>query len=254
MQRKSKNKFEIHGDTISIYNEGWERVAFATIRDDYKNELMSVTWSNNNGYLYSYALKTYLHIYIMKKWYGTQTYENMKNSGFVVDHMDNNGYNCCIDNLAFLISDENKAKGMTVDKMSSNKTHIALTLYNDFFTQLKQITISFNYPAKAIISTLEKPAIVELVYLLYNTEYEIVINDARQILYDYKRDYSFAPEKLHNIDYHIEGCYGQPCSIEKYDEYIYGEHGGVIFFMERIAPIKDWTLENKQEYLRLRNL
>lgn len=253
MQRKSKNTFEIHRDTVSIYNKDWDCVACASIRDDYKEELMSVTWSNKNGYLYSSTLKTYLHIYIMKKWYGVQKYEDMKKDGFVVDHMDNNGFNCCIDNLAFLISDENKAKGMTVDKMSADKTHIALTLSNDFDTQLKQITIFFNYPAKAVISTLKEPAIIELVYLLYDTDYEIVLNDARQILYDYRKDYSFVPEKLHHIDYHIEGCYGKLWSTSKYDEYLSGEHGGPIFFMMKIAPLKNWKLENKQEFFHLRN-
>ena len=54
----------------------------------------------------------------MRKWYGDDEYEKMKSDGYVVDHMDNDGYNCCIDNLCSLIDDENKAKGMTVDKMS----------------------------------------------------------------------------------------------------------------------------------------
>lgn len=140
---------------------------------------------------------------------------------------------------------------MTLDKMSANKTYIALSLTNDFDNDLKQITISFNYPAKAVISTLKKPTIIELAYLLYDTAYEIVINDARQIFYDYLNDFSFVPEKLHNIDYCIEGCYGNLWSIDKYNAYLDGEYGA-IFFMNKIAPLKNWTLDNPQKFLKIR--
>lgn len=80
----------------------------------------------------------------------------MKDEGDVINHMDNDGHNCCIDNLCFLIADENKAKGMTLDKMSADKSHIALSMFKDFETQLFQMTIVFNYPAKLILSNLEK--------------------------------------------------------------------------------------------------
>lgn len=43
MPRKSKNKFNIHGDTISIMREGWEQMAFATYREDYYEELSTHT-------------------------------------------------------------------------------------------------------------------------------------------------------------------------------------------------------------------
>lgn len=88
--------------------------------------------------------------------YGDDTFETMKDEGDVINHMDNDGHNCCIDNLCFLIADENKAKGMTLDKMSADKSHIALSMFKDFETQLFQMTIVFNYPAKLILSNLEK--------------------------------------------------------------------------------------------------
>lgn len=47
----------------------------------------------------------------------------------------------------------------------------------------------------------------------------MVINDARAIMYDYRRNYTFAPEVLHAIDYNIEGSYGIPISLECFDEY-----------------------------------
>lgn len=248
----SKNTFEINGDRVTIRHLDWDFLAFATIRDDYAEELQSVTWSKNGEYLYSSKLKIYLHVYIMRKWYGDEEYQKMKESGCIVDHMDNNGHNCCIDNLCFLLEDENKAKGMTVDKMSSDKSHIALSMFKDFKTQLLQTTIFFNYPATLKLSNLKRPAVIELAFLLYKNEYEMMINDARTILYDYRRDYSFAPEMLHCIDYQIEGSYGKTIPVEIFDEYQKGGHGhGVVCFVKK-APIRDWKETDKREVFILR--
>lgn len=126
MPRQSKNTFTISGDMITISHPDWDFIATATIQDDYAEKFQSVTWSKKGEYLYNEKLGGYLHIYIMKKWYGEETYEQMSADGYVVDHMDNNGRNCCIDNLFFLLENENKAKGFTVDQYSEEKTHIAL--------------------------------------------------------------------------------------------------------------------------------
>lgn len=252
--RQSKNTFEIDGDRVVIKHPDWDFIALASIKDEYVEELQSVTWSKKGRYLYSQKLGIYLHIYIIRKWYGDEEYQKMKDSGCVVDHMDNDGHNCCIDNLCFLLEDENKAKGMTVDKMSSDKSHIALSMFKDFKTQLLQMTIFFNYPAALKMSNLEHPAVIELVFLLYNMEYEMMINDARAILYDYRRDYSFAPETLHCIDYHIEGHYGKTAPVEAFDAYRQGNHGHIVAGFVKKAPIKNWTETDKREQFILYEL
>lgn len=252
MPCKSKNSFDISGDTIYIHHPEWDFVALASIREDYSEEFQSVTWTKKGEYLYSSKLKEYLHIYIMKKWYGETTYEQMKEEGYIVDHMDNNGFNCCIDNLFFLLENENIAKGHTVDKYSKEKTHIALTLCRDFGTGLFQITIAFNYPAIAKISEITDFAVIDLAYLLYDRDYPEVINDARTILLNYKRDYTFEPEKLHFSDYHIEGAFSLPVSKEAYDRYINGGHGCSVAFINRIAPMLGWQVEEQRQFFHLR--
>lgn len=251
MPRTSKNTFNISGDIVTISNPNWNFVATASIRDDYAKELQSVTWSKNGPYLHSAKLGTYLHVYIMKKWYGEDVYAQMKADNYIVDHMDNNGCNCCINNLCFLSHNENIAKGHTVDIYSKEKTHIALTFYKDFDTGYIQIAIMFNYPAIAKISTLDSPAVISLAYLLYDRDYPEVINDARTILYDYRRDYSFEPEKLHFDDYHIEGAYGLPISKDTYDRYIAAGHGHTVFFFNKLPPF-NWNVNKKRAFLHLR--
>ena len=167
--------------------------------------------------------------------------------------MDNDISNCRIENLCFLTCDENKAKGFTVDKLSKEKTHIALTLYKDFSTSLFQIAIAFNYPAKGKIMELNnEKQLIDLVYLLYDSEYEIVLNDARKILYDYKRDYTFELEKLCCADYHIEGCYGEQPSLEAYDKYIEGNQNSMIVYIVKEPIRENWTLEIKEKSIIFR--
>lgn len=66
MPRLSKNIFKIDGDTITISHPDGDFTATASLREDYKEEIQSVTWSKNGSYIYSQKLGVYLHIYIMK--------------------------------------------------------------------------------------------------------------------------------------------------------------------------------------------
>ena len=252
MPRKSEVKYDPQGDILHISHPDWDFIAMASLKPDYIDEIQSVTWSKNGDYLYSSKLECYLHVYVMRKWYGEEFYEIMKANDYVVDHMDNNGYNCCIENLCFLASDENKAKGMTVDKLSKEKSHIALSLFKDFSTKLIQMTVFFNYPAVAKISNLDSPAVIDLAYLLYDCEYEMVINDARMILYDYRREYVFEPEKLHDADFHIEGSFGIPIPIEMYNKYIEGGHCHTVAYICKASYIKDWKVEDQKQFFYLR--
>ena len=50
----SKNGFRIDGDIISITRSEWDFIAQATVREDYLEEIQSVTWGlNKNRYLYN---------------------------------------------------------------------------------------------------------------------------------------------------------------------------------------------------------
>lgn len=247
-KRMSKNTFEIDGDTISITRQEWGFKAYATIREDYLDEIQSVTWGlSNDRYPYNSKLGT-LHSYIMKKWYGEEFCQEMKEKDYVIDHMDNDSHNCCISNLSFLSNAYNKAKGLTFDQENKAKEFIALTMFKDFITGLYQITIMFNYPATLVVDGFDIPSVIELAYLLYEGDYRKVIADAEDILRDYKEDYTFNPEKTRAIDYHIEGCVGKTLSPEVHEEYLSGQHGHTVCYFTRRAAIQDWTKDTKETY------
>lgn len=229
----SKNSFSIEGNTIFISHPDWKFIATATVRDDYVEEIQGVTWGLLNKRYPNNAKLGTLHSYVMKKWYGEDFCNEMKRNDFVIDHMDNNSHNCCIENLCFLSNDFNKAKGLTFDKESKDKRFIALTMFKDFETDLFQITIFFNYPATLKLDGLNEPAVVDLAYFLYEGDYRSVILEAQEILVEYKNDYTFRPEKLRAIDYHIEGRIGEAPSPEAHEYYLSGKHGhGLVFLIE----------------------
>ena len=140
----SKNKFKLCDDTLEISRDKWCKIAFTSYREDYCKEITKYTWGEKNGYLHSGKLG-YLHRYIMGKWYGQDVLDEMTKAGFVVDHMDNNGFECRIENLYFLAKNENTAKGLTLDiQIEEMRPRIALSIYRDFSTGLFQITMFFN--------------------------------------------------------------------------------------------------------------
>lgn len=145
MPRKSKNKFDIYNNTISIMREAWERMAFATYREDYYEELSTHTWSLSNGYPYNTTLGGGLHRYMMAKWYGYDILRDMTEKGYVVDHMNNDHMDCRICNLEFLKHNRNVAKGQYMDKESEQMRYrLAVSLFKDFSTGCYQITIGCN--------------------------------------------------------------------------------------------------------------
>ena len=117
-----------------------------------------------------------------------------------------------------------------------------------FMTELFQITIMFNYPATLQIEDFKNSAVIELAYLLYEGDYRKVIADAQDILLDYKENYSFKPEKLRCIDYHIEGCIGKRVDPEVYENYLHGGYNNTVFFFPKKAALKNWTKDTQEKY------
>lgn len=200
----SKNRFDVNGEVIYISRDGWEKLATTTYREDYYEELTSVTWTENEGYLVNKKLGS-LHRYIMKQWYGEDVVKSMTEKNWVVDHMNNNGFDCRISNLEFLASRHNVAKGQTLDVEADQlRLRIALTLCKDFSTGLYQIHIGCNDNILWVDQTSGIEKNLAKLKLLYNSDYRIVINDAEQILLDYVLEGKVELNKLKWVDYKTE--------------------------------------------------
>lgn len=200
----SLNRFSRHDDEVEIFRDEWDRVAFTTYREDYYEELTSATWTESKGYLVNGKLGA-LHRYIMGKWYGEELLAEMTNRGWVVDHMNNDGFDCRISNLEFLSTHHNVAKGQTVDvEAQAMKMHLALSMFKDFSTDLYQIHVFCNDPIFLHNPTTGNKRPLARLLLLYDCDYRIVINDARDILLNYDLYKRFELKSLHCVDMKAE--------------------------------------------------
>ncbi|GIN62506.1 hypothetical protein J27TS8_24990 [Robertmurraya siralis] len=183
------------GDTIYINKPKANKLAYTEYNEELFKLLKSYTWSINGDYLRSGKLNKYLHRYVMEFYYGEESIKEADERGFVVDHIDNNGFNCRISNLCFIPNDLNKAKGLTFDKRRREMVDdLTLTFYKDFKTGQFQITISFN---KEFVYVHEGKVIqVDRAYYLYENDFELVLNDASKILQQVQKNGEFDETKL----------------------------------------------------------
>lgn len=206
----SRNTFEKHEDTIFINREGWDRLGFATYREDYYDELTNATWTkknspnSTNSYLFNTQLGL-LHRFMMTKWYGEEMMREMDKRGWIVDHLNNDGMDCRISNLEFLAQNHNTAKGQTYDVESHKMIpHLAVNIFKDFSTGNYQITIGFNDSVYQIDPGTGKKKFINAIYLLYKADYRIVILDAERILLKYNTEHPFTLAGLSFVDCKVE--------------------------------------------------
>lgn len=167
----SLNTFSRREDEVEIYREEWKKVALTTYREDYYDELTSVTWTDSKGYLTNGKLGA-LHRYIMEKWYGEEMLSEMTSQGWVVDHMNNDGFDCRISNLEFLPTRHNIAKGQTVDvEAEALRRHIALSMFKDFSTGFYQIHICCNDPISLWNAATREAQPLARIMFLYDCDY-----------------------------------------------------------------------------------
>lgn len=176
-------KFEIVGNEIIILRDDWRAVT--TYCAEHYNKIAEREWrKDNNGYIVNSSFG-YLHRHIMRLWYGEEVLNDMTQKGYVVDHMNNDHTDCRISNLEFLKKAYNTAKGQSFDVDAKElKWRIAVNLFKDFSTGCYQITIGCN-DTIVFKDADGEVKYVNVIRLLYDCDYSIVINDAENILREY---------------------------------------------------------------------
>ena len=176
-------KFDIQGNDLILSRNDWRAVT--TYCAKYYDKIAGREWrKDTNGYIVNSGLG-YLHRHVMCLWYGEEVLNDMTQKGYVVDHMNNDHTDCRISNLEFLKKSYNTAKGQSFDVDAKElKWRIAVNLFKDFSTGCYQITIGCN--DNIIFKDIDGSfKYVNVVRLLYDCDYSIVINDAENILREY---------------------------------------------------------------------
>lgn len=205
MPRLSLNTFELNDrNEIFISRDSWKRRAITSYREDYYNELCSLTWTKNNGYLIHKSSGRMLHHYIMEKWHGVENTQRLLNEKWIVEHLNNlggeyKGFDNRIQCLTFASHDSNMVKAFSTDKRRRDtEPDLILHLFYDISVNRYQISITFTVPMDYRIDETEQP--VQGFRLLYGNDFEEVINEATSILLEYKKDKQINIGKLCFLD------------------------------------------------------
>lgn len=140
---------------------------------------------DNNGipkYIQCSSLNKSLHQIVIDFYYGEDIRKEMYNKKFIIEHHDNNGFNCSIENLSFLSKKRNTSKGLVYDIERVNSLdNVAINIFKDFETQNYQITLGFNTLYNLVTGNGEEISLASM-FLVYDDNFKIVINDATNIL------------------------------------------------------------------------
>lgn len=209
----------VNNSVIDIKIPGMNKMAHASYTPEFyeivKNARFRIPSNDETRIKYKYPYSNEyglnLHVVVFDYYFGEENRKRLWNDGFIIEHLDNNGFNCNISNLFVLLKVKNTYKGWNYDKLVEEaKAIIALRIYHIFENQTFQITMGLNQ-AFTNSSTRKTLQTVRLLYdykTLY--DYEIVLQDAEQILEGIYRD------KRLNFD---EWCKFRYKDIEiKYDE------------------------------------
>lgn len=189
--------YKEHG-LIFFYDQVEDVLGYTNYNNIIWNKIKSVNWyviwkkTNLNGvkkgYIGTHSTKlgnrNKLHQIVMIHWYGNRVLDDAYSKKYVIDHLDNNSFDCTIENLSFAPNNVNRSKGLTYDiEREDALSSIAVNIFKDFMTKKYQITVAFN--KLSFIGNNENSRPINGLRLVYDNDYKRVLFDAESLLYDY---------------------------------------------------------------------
>lgn len=241
---------------IYFRNDDWDNFGFTDYTEEIYSELITVNWyidkskydKSKKTYIYTGSTKFNgkkdLHLVVMILWYGFDKLKQAHDLKFIVEHHDNNAFNCLIHNLSFASNDINLSKAHFYDKRRVEAApKILIDLYKDFNTQKYQLTVGFN----AIFQVNKSDGtsdIVSAMRFIYSDYFDLVILDAMKMLVLLmansalefnKYDYEFVHYTKTPLIYPLNGKL--PLFLNYQGETLFVLQEGAQ--LKQIAPIKD---------------
>lgn len=179
MEMKQDLRYEKIGNSYELSREQWKgEKAFISDYPNLLQEVQKYTWTYSNGYLRSSKLSISLHQFVLGFLYGKENLSRLLSDGCIIEHLDNNGLNCCYDNLHILSADYNKAKAFTIDK--AEMPEIPSFILDAFYSHERkyyQLQVTFNDNLFYLIDKkTEECLAVEAFYLQYEKFSELFLD------------------------------------------------------------------------------
>ncbi len=177
------------GEKITISRPCFKRLAFSTYTEELYKQISSVTWSvakseTGKEYLTSSKLGM-MHQLVVAHFYGKEVLEEAYANNYVIDHLDNNGFENIYENLALIPRKENSAKGLTYDiERKEVMRKFVINITKDMGTEEFQVSVIFNIPFNLISRVDNSMVPLHVLYFRYGTDYKTAFIEARGILND----------------------------------------------------------------------
>lgn len=229
-------------DMIYFYDKSIDKLGYTNFNEELwniiKDRKFSVKYktlkdnTREAKYIMCNSLKKLLHQIVIDFYYGEDIRKEMYNKEFIIEHHDNDGFNCTIENLSFLSKKRNTSKGFGYDvERVDFLDNVAINIFRDFETQNYQITLAFNTPCNLVTDD-GKTISLATMYLVYDNNFKIVINDATNILDLLKSYGKLDINKLNFNNWLYEPCTHLYLSKEERYSPIINRNGKLYFNMD----------------------
>ena len=126
----------------------------------------------------------FLHQLVYKTFNNERKLKSLYKQGFIIEHIDNNGLNCELENLAILTKRNNTLKGVRFDKLrKKNRDKLRIDIRAGFISGTYQINLTFLNKIRCRINSVEYENLFHLDLKYGNgISYPEVLNDAQRML------------------------------------------------------------------------
>lgn len=238
-------EISIVNDHIHILRKKFDKLAFTSYTPELYESIKQATWTpTKDGYMTSKKFgKLHRHVMVLK--YGKDVIAEAYKNSFIIEHFNNNGFDCSYTNLEIVPRDLNSAKGLTYDKeVQKNKRLFALNFTRDEESGEFQISIAFNEPHYRVIDNRIIP--LAAIYLRYGKDYKTTFRDAQSILNDLVKNNGFKFSNLRTSKVLIKKAIEMEISEEEAedglafrDDQLYFVQGSKHTFITELGHMKD---------------
>ena len=190
-----KLKLTHFDNRINFVNQEYGIFGYTNYSSGLFEELTKVNWyvdekkTTNNVKTYIYTGSSYfknyklLHQVIMMKAYGYDAIKAAYENRFIIEHHNNNSFDCSLENMSFASNDLNLAKAHTFDKQQPTLMYkeVAVNFFKNVKTNEYQITLGFTETYR-LIDNEGNNVYIDKMFLLYDDNFKLVFTDASRIV------------------------------------------------------------------------
>lgn len=233
------------GNQISLNRKTWKgKTAYISNYPGLLDEICKYTWtytSDKHPYLKCGKLGVTLHKFVLEFLYGKENLEKMLSNSNIIEHLDNDGFNCTYENLHIISEDWNKAKAFSLDKMNATakadeKTSIPSLITDVYYSHKNkyfQLQVFFN---KNLVINTDTQQIVESFIFQYK-DFESLFRDW-MYCYKCRKTELFDVNKFDPINSYVS--YANPVELtDKEKDAMFIQRDGKLLLVLRTDPEND---------------